>query len=254
MKPTTARTGAELARALNVTARTVRNWRSYPDFPKQRRGVWDLAEVAAWARRMRSETKDRSFAGGRRVGGSARAAAPTAAPAARARGAAARPAPPPAPPVEELEAFADLGQSGARAADDPRLTRVRLQNVILAHDIKERREAMIPRAELVKMFAARMREWRRHLLTFARAVAPKLVGCTDVKFVEVTIASEVTKLLWLAYGRDRDSEGSALDEGGTDGNTPDQSAAPASPKSEVSDPNRSENGDPDPGAADSSPP
>lgn len=220
MTPSTVRTSKDLAAALNVTWRTVRNWLRYEDFPAQKRGAWIVTEVAAWARRMRSDTKSRSLGGGRRIAGARKV---RGGPAPRARAAPAAPPPVDPPPVlDELTESLDLGQGPRRSVDDPRLTKIRLQNVILAHDIKERREAMISRTELAKMFTARMREWRRHLLGFARAVAPKIVGCPDLKFIEVTISSEVLKLLWLAYGRDRDAEFKAadLDDEDTKRNTP----------------------------------
>jgi len=228
MSPKTVRSPADLAAALNVTARTVRNWLRYPTFPKAKRGAWDLAEVVAWARRMRSETKDRTFGGGRRVAGARKVRTRARPPAAELED-----APPPAsaaaapPAIDELEPFADLGQ-GARRVDDPRMTKIRLQNVILADTIKKSRESMISRAELAKMFTLRMREWRRHLLNFARAVAPKIVGCPDVKFIEATVQSEVLKLLWLAYGSEREAGDLALDLSGTKRDAPGE-AEPESP-------------------------
>lgn len=54
----------ELARALGVSPRTVRRWRTRSDMPGGAGGPWDARVVASWALSIRSRSADRSVSAG----------------------------------------------------------------------------------------------------------------------------------------------------------------------------------------------
>lgn len=188
--PKIAETDADLARALGVTDRTVRNWKKR-GIPTRSGGGYDVDAVAVWATDLRSRGRDRS------VGAEPVRFRPRA------------PDEDDEPPAAERSKpdRADVRSDGGRGihSRDPlreaRTKREQIRAAIDGFELRIKRGEFVSRAKVDDMLASRMIGFRRELRTAGRRLAHELVDRRDPAEIQAIVERELDRILWSAYGR-----------------------------------------------------